>query len=276
MDSSDAEVLVDQVSNLSTTKETVLQTDSSCEVRITDDFVQCWSNPRIKYCKIRHWNTPSRWRRSYIIHWINQLHFFDSLHSFRRKLRNCTYLGREPYLPASKGCWWWELVKVEIRNLQSLLVCSIILWRVSTEGNWIFGWRSCLASQILILFWPFTFLHCRWMERLFGRWTPLIQFLRIRCWWWRMWIWKKRFPIYHVSQMLGGPSLRLGDTKERLIIPSGTGWGGNDTGRLVTWEFPPRIDSASWKSLKSFLQLISFYNPFILPVSSKINILVLD
>ena len=26
---------------------------------------------------------------------------------------------------------------------------------------------------------------------------------------------QKRFPIHHVSQMLGGPSLRLGDTKER-------------------------------------------------------------
>ena len=47
MGSSDAEVFVDQVSNLSATKETVLflgflflQTDSSFEVRIMDDFVQ--------------------------------------------------------------------------------------------------------------------------------------------------------------------------------------------------------------------------------------------
>ena len=47
MDSSDPEVIVDQVSNLSATKETVLllgllflQTDSSFEVRIMDDFVQ--------------------------------------------------------------------------------------------------------------------------------------------------------------------------------------------------------------------------------------------
>ena len=49
------------------------------------------------------------------------------LHSFRWKLRTSTYLGLEPYLPASKGCWCRELVKVEIRNLQSLLVCPIIL-----------------------------------------------------------------------------------------------------------------------------------------------------
>ena len=47
MDSRDPEVIVDQVSNLPATKETVLllglvflQTDSSSEVRIMDDFVQ--------------------------------------------------------------------------------------------------------------------------------------------------------------------------------------------------------------------------------------------
>ena len=47
MDSSDPEVIVDQVSNLSAAKETVLllgllflQTDSSLKVRIMDDFVQ--------------------------------------------------------------------------------------------------------------------------------------------------------------------------------------------------------------------------------------------
>ena len=34
---------------------------------------------------------------------------------------------------------------------------------------------------------------------------------------------KKSFPIFHVSQMLGGPSLRLGIPKERLSIPPGTG-----------------------------------------------------
>ena len=34
---------------------------------------------------------------------------------------------------------------------------------------------------------------------------------------------QKRFPIYHVSQMLGGPSLRLGIPIERLSIPSGIG-----------------------------------------------------
>ena len=48
MGSSDPELIVDQVSNLSAVKETVLflgflflQTDSSFEMRIMDDFVQC-------------------------------------------------------------------------------------------------------------------------------------------------------------------------------------------------------------------------------------------
>ena len=48
-----------------------------------------------------------------------------------------------------------------------------------------------------------------------------------------------------VSQMLGGPSLRLGIPLERLSILPGTGRGGNDTGRLVTWDCPLRTDSAS-------------------------------
>ena len=50
MDSSDPEVIVDQVSNLPATKETVLllgflflQTDSSFEMGIMNDFVQCYA-----------------------------------------------------------------------------------------------------------------------------------------------------------------------------------------------------------------------------------------
>ena len=70
--------------------------------------------------------------------------------------------------------------------------------------------------------------------------------------------------------MLEGPSLRLGIPTERLSIPPGIGRGGKDTGWLVTWECPLRIDSASWKSLESFIQLISFCNSCILPVSSRI------
>ena len=160
-------------------------------------------------------NTANRWRRSQFVHWISQLHFCDPLHCFRRELWTSTYLGLEPYLPTSEGCWCRELVKMDIQNLQSLLVCSIILWKVySTKDDWIFGWRSKLASRISILFWSFTFLRCRHMMRLLNCRTPWIQFLRIRSWRRSMWICKKRFPIYHVypkciAALLCGAAIRM-------------------------------------------------------------------
>ena len=67
-----------------------------------------------------------------------------------------------------------------------------------------------------------------------------------------------------------GLSLRLGISRERLSITPGSRRSGKDTGRLVTWDCPLRTDSASWNSLESFIQLISFYNSCILPVSSRI------
>ena len=64
--------------------------------------------------------------------------------------------------------------------------------------------------------------------------------------------------------------MRLGTPKQRLSIPPGIGWGGNDTGRLVTWEFPLQIESASWYSFELFIQFMSFCNSCIRPVSSNI------
>ena len=176
---------------LGSTSSSSHNSDFPFEMGIMDDLVQGWSNPRIKYIKIRHWNTTSWWRRSQFIHWINQLHFLNPLHRFRRILGTSTYLGLESYLPASKCRWRRELVKVKIRNLQSLLVCPIILWRVSsTEDDWIFGWRSGLASQILISFWSSTFLRCGWMGRFLNCCLPWIQFLRKRSWWRSLWMCK--------------------------------------------------------------------------------------
>ena len=139
-----------------------------------------------------------------------------------------------------------------------------------------FGWRSGLAS--LILNWCLVLILPRlwWVNLFWYMRTPWIQFLRIRCWRRRCWF-AKTFPdIPCVSQMLGGPSLRLGIPIERLSIPPGIGWGGKDTGWLVTWKCPLRTDSASWKSLESFIQLISFCNSCILPMSSKDSILIFD
>ena len=70
--------------------------------------------------------------------------------------------------------------------------------------------------------------------------------------------------------MHGGPSLRRGDTNEGLNIPSGIGCLGNNIGWLVTWEFPLRTDSASWKSLESFIQFTSFCSSCDLPDNSII------
>ena len=163
---SDPKLFVYQVSNLSAAKERVLllvllflQTDSSFEIGIMDDFVQCWSNTRIKYFKMWHWSTTTRWRRSQFIHWINQLHFFDPLHRFRRKLRTSTYLGLEFYLPASKGCWCREFVKMKIWNLQSLLVCPIILWKIPlnkgmtglSDPELVFGVHSSRVVMCLLI-----------------------------------------------------------------------------------------------------------------------------
>ena len=96
------------------------------------------------------------------------IHFLDPQHSIRKKLSASTYLNLESYLPASKRSWCREFVKMKIGNLHSLLVCTIILWRVSsplkmTES---FGWRSRLASLTLILCLSPTLFHCGWVKRL--------------------------------------------------------------------------------------------------------------
>ena len=70
--------------------------------------------------------------------------------------------------------------------------------------------------------------------------------------------------------MLGGLSLRLGIPSERLSIPPGSRKGESNAGWLVTWEFPLRTDSASWKSLESFIQFTSFCNSCTLPDNSRI------
>ena len=70
--------------------------------------------------------------------------------------------------------------------------------------------------------------------------------------------------------MLGGPSLRLGIPRERLIIPPGFWKSVKNAGLLVTWDCPLRTDSASLKSLESFMQLISVYSSWILAVRSRI------
>ena len=75
--------------------------------------------------------------------------------------------------------------------------------------------------------------------------------------------------------MLGGPSLRRGDTKEGLNIPSGIGCVGNDTGRLVTWDFPLRTDSAL--KILRIVHTICFILQFLYSLAEFQNsVLILD
>ena len=126
---------------------------------------------------------------------------------------------------------------MKIRNLQSLLVCSIILWKSSlARVQWTCDWRSWLASRIQSCVWCLAFTcYMRWC----------------------VWICKN---VSRYTMCVPNASLRLGTISECLSIPSGTGGRGNDTGRLLTWGFPLRIDSASWDSFASFIQFTSFYN----------------
>ena len=157
-----------------------------------DDSVLCWSDLRIEYFKNWHLNSSYRARRFQIIHWINHLHFFDPLHSFRRKLWTSTYLSLESYLPTSERCWRGEFVKMRTWNLQSMLVCSIIFWKSSlTRDDLISGWRSWLAS--LILNWCLAFTHHMWWCVFWYIRDPRIWLLRIRCWRGRRWICKNVF-----------------------------------------------------------------------------------
>ena len=174
------------------------------------------------------------------------------------------YKRRSWILSSNKCCWRGEFVKMKIWNLQSL-VCAMNLWKSSLKGGpnfWltvltgisdpelVFGFHSSHVVMCSDTWELHGFNSCGW-----GAEDDAAEFA-------------KTFPsIPCVSQMLGGPSLRRGSPTERLRIPPGTGWGGKDTGRLVTWEFPlliPKISS------ESFTQSISFCKSSILPVNSKI------
>ena len=149
---------------------------------------------------------------------------------------------------------------MKIRNLQSLLVCPIILWELLADGpDWhLRSWSCfCLSLFSTVDEWSGSSLdefHWSILEDKVLTMTHLDL--------------QKTFPdIPCVSQMLGGPSLRLGTPIERLSIPSGIGWGRNDTGNV--W-----ISTAYWfsilKILWSFIQLISFCNSCIRPESSNV------
>ena len=87
---------------------------------------------------------------------------------------------------------------MKIRNLQSLLVCPIILWKSSlTRFEWISGWRSWLASRIqkLCLVFGVHSLHAvmcvptRWKSTDWILADKVLKKTPVDL--------QKRFPIYH-------------------------------------------------------------------------------
>ena len=169
---------------------------------------------------------------------MNQFHLFDPQHSFRKKLWTSTYLSFESYLPTNECCCCGEFVKWRdetcfVRLLHNSLK-SLLHWRC--QNFW-------LTVQIGIADLDLVFVSLfstGWVKRLrnsVGS-IPADKVLATG--------FAKTFPdIPCVSQMRGGPSLRLGIPIERLSIPPGTGWGGQDSGWLVTCECPLRTDSTS-------------------------------
>ena len=140
----------------------------------------------------------------------------------------------------------------EIRNLESLLVCSIIIWRISlTEDDRIFGWRSRLASQIMTLFWPFT-LSPLWMNEAAPRMNSLIQFLRITCWRRRIWNWKNvsRYTMCVPNAWRPFSAARRYERMPQHAFRSWMRWEGHwSTGNVG-------ISTAHWFSILKILRIV--------------------
>ena len=112
-----------------------------------------------------------------------------------------------------------------------------------TKDDWISSWPSWLVS--LILHWCLTFTH-----------HMRIRLLWIMSWRRRCWLCKKTFPnIPCVSQMRGGPFLRLDILKDRLSIPPESGWDGKDTKWVAT-----RMYTAYWLSIFKISRIVHTTN----------------
>ena len=161
---------------------------------------------------------------------------------------------------------------MKIRNPQSLLDCPSILCKSSlTRVEWISGWRSWLASRIQSCVWCSAFTrYMRWCVFWYVG-NPRIEPLWIRWWRRRRWIYKKRFPIFHACpKCLAAYRCGSAFLCNCLAFRQDLAKGGSNAGWLATWECPLRTDSASVKSLESFVQLTSFCNSWILVVNSRI------
>ena len=276
MGSSDPEVLVEQVSDLTSAKETVL----FFGLFVPPDWPFFWSENYGWFCSVLKQSSRRATQNSafevllqntkILDHPLNQPAPPSLIHS-TASVRNCEQVHT-------------SVLNLIFQQANVAGVGNLSKWRSEicsrcSSAPWFFeespslgmtefltdgpDWHLWSWSCVCLLF----FSRRWWVNRFWYLWTPWIQFLRIRCCGGSA----KTFPEKPcVSQMLDGPSLRLGIPIETLSIPPGTAWGGKDTRCLVTWECPLRTDSASWKALESFIQWISFFDSCILPVSSRI------
>ena len=251
--SSDPEVLVDQVSDLSSTKEN----GPASGPLVPPDWFFFWGENYGLFCSvlkrstntskfgIRITPTEHKYSRSSTESTIS-----TSLIQCIASVRNCEQV-RIPVLnltfQQANVAGVVNLSKMKIRNLQSLLVCSIILWNllslVSNEFlvdslDWHLGSKAVSGvCRSLVTCGGVCF-------RQVG--NPRIESFWMRRWRRRRWIFKKKFPdIPCVSKMFGGLSLRVSIHKKRLSIPPGPRKSGSNAGWLGTWDSPQRTDSAS-------------------------------
>ena len=167
-----------------------------------------------------------------------------------------------------------NLSKMKIRNLQSLLVCPIILWRVSsTEDDWIFGLtvRTGISDLGLVLVFSLFSAVDMWIG-------SSIVFLHVG---FNSWGYgadeevcgcAKTFPDIPdcIPDIWRPPQFCRCDMKAGFNSPSNGGCLGNNPGGLLTCGYPLQIDSASIKSLESFMKFTSFCSSWSLPDNSII------
>ena len=134
-----------------------------------------------------------------------------------------------------------------------LLVCPKPIWKSTlTRDDCSPGWQSWLAS--LIQSWCSAFTHHMWWCVFWHMRDPWSELLRIRCWRRSRWIWKN-FSRNTMCVPNASRPIAAARHSQTNSLPR-SGWGGKNTGWLVTWDCPLRTDSASWKSLESLIQLI--------------------
>ena len=117
MASSDPEAIVDQVSNLSAAKETELWMIlfSAGAILASSTSKVGIEIPRVEDEDLN--SSTESTNSTSLIHCTASVGNCEQVHT---PVLNLIF-------QQAKGCWCRELVKVEIRNLQSLLVCSLIL-----------------------------------------------------------------------------------------------------------------------------------------------------